>query len=297
MPSPWHDTVNELFKDYDDFAADFLRLADVNVGTGARTWLGQNVLSTRLSKELVADTVILTGKPWDVTHAIAVEAQREPSEDKRRKLAMYAAALWLEHQCPVDVVVLCPDEKTANWYSVPIPTGMNGCAFQPRALHPSRVPVIRDSGKMADSPPMAVLSVAFHGHDPAVAAAFVQAMGTLADERGVQYYEYGYNMSPKQTCEILEALVTTTHWPVYSPFAKLHYGKGRDEGLAEGLAEGEALGEARGEQQALFEVLSARGLHATEEERERITRCTDPAQLMAWLRKSLTISAVRELFD
>jgi len=140
---------------------------------------------------------------------------------------------------------------------------------------------------------MAVLSVAFHGHDPAVAAAFVEGMGNLADQRGVQYYEYGYNMSPKQTCEILEVLVTTTHWPVYSPFAKLHYGKGRDEGLAEGRTEGRA----DGEQLALLEVLSARGLHATEDERARIIRCTDPAQLMAWLRKSPTVSAVSELFD
>jgi hypothetical protein len=289
MPSPWHDTVNELFKDYDDFPAEFLRLADVDVGTGARAWLGQNVLSTRPSKELIADTVVLTGTPWQVAHATAVEAQREPSEDKRRKLAMYAAALWLEHECSVDVVVLCPDEKTADWYSAPIPTGMNGCSFQPRALHPSRVPAITDPGKMVGSPPMAVLSVAFHGDDPAVAAAFVEAMGTLADPLGVQYYEYGYNMSPKQTCEILEALVTTTHWPVYSPFAKLHYGKG--------LAEGEARGEARGEQQALLEVLSFRGLQATEEERAHITWCTDQVQLMAWLRKALTISAVSELFD
>jgi len=47
MPSSWHDTVNELFKDYSDFAAEFLRLADVDIGAGARTWLGQNVLGTR----------------------------------------------------------------------------------------------------------------------------------------------------------------------------------------------------------------------------------------------------------
>jgi hypothetical protein len=65
--------------------------------------------------------------------------------------------------------------------------------------------------------------------------------------------------------------------------------QGRDEGLAEGRAEGE--------QQALLEVLSARGLHVTEEERAHITWCTDPAQLMSWLRKSLTITAVGELFD
>ena len=38
-------------------------------------------------------------------------------------------------------------------------------------------------------------------------------------------------------------------------------------------------------------------VQATEDERARITWCTDPAQLMAWLRKSLTISAVGELFD
>ncbi|HEY6789591.1 MAG TPA: hypothetical protein VI365_20010 [Trebonia sp.] len=34
-------------------------------------------------------------------------------------------------------------------------------------------------------------------------------------------------MSPRVVCEILEAIVATTHWPVYSPMAKEHFGKAK----------------------------------------------------------------------
>jgi hypothetical protein len=41
-------------------------------------------------------------------------------------------------------------------------------------------------------------------------------------------------MSPKAVCQLLEELVTTANWPVYSPFAKKRFGEGRADGLAEG---------------------------------------------------------------
>jgi hypothetical protein len=233
--------------------------------------------------------VILAGAPWQVTRAVVVEAQKEPSEDKRVKLAMYAAALWLDHLCQVDVVVLCPDAKTASSFAAPIPIGMNGCAFQARVLRPGQVPAYTDPAQMAANPSLAVLSVAYHGRDPAVANAFVAGMSTLDDERAVQYYEYGYAMSPTGVCDILEELMTTTNWPVYSPFAKLHYGKGLQKGTEQGIEQGE--------RNALFEVLQARGLTPTDDEASRINGSSDLTQIKAWLRKSATASRVSELFD
>jgi hypothetical protein len=116
-------------------------------------------------------------------------------------------------------------------------------------------------------------------------------MGTLDAERAMQYYEYGYAMSPREICEMLEELMTTTHWPVYSRFAKEHYGKGIEQGTEEGFKQGE-----RG---AVLEVLRVRGLAPTEDEDEarHINACTDLDQIQTWLRKSVTVSEVSELSD
>jgi len=38
----------------------------------------------------------------------------------------------------------------------------------------------------------------------------------------------------------MEQLMTSPAWPVYSPFAKEHFGRRKAEGKAEGIAEGKA---------------------------------------------------------
>jgi hypothetical protein len=134
-----------------------------------------------------------------------------------------------------------------------------------------------------------VLSVAYHGDDPAVASAFVVGMGKLGPDRGLQYYEYGYSMSPKAVCQLLEELVTTVSWPVYSPFAKKHYGEGRAEGQAEGRIEAE--------REAVLDVLAERDLAPTEGERQRILDCTDFDQLKTWHRKAITVTKTSDLFS
>jgi hypothetical protein len=283
MPSPWHDTAIKLFEEDPAFGVTLLRdILGITLKPGQRVLTDKTVFNTRPSKELVPDTVILVGSGSELSHGIVVEAQREPTERKRRQLPRYAAALWLEHECPVDVLVLCPDEATAEWYAEPIPTTVPGFTFLPRALHPRHVPAITDSDQAAASPSLAVLSVAYHGDDPAVASAFVAAMGKLGPERGVQYYEYGYSMSPKATCQLLEELVTAAaSLPRYSPFAKRHYGEGRIDA----------------EREAVFDVLAARDLTPSDGERQLIVDCTDFDQLKAWHKQAVTAADVSDLFS
>jgi hypothetical protein len=84
---------------------------------------------------------------------------------------------------------------------------------------------------------------------------------------------------------VIEERATTADRPVYSPFAKLHYGRG--------LAEGR-IADAR---ESVLAVLDARGLEVTESERRRVLSFTDPGELRAWLRRAATVAAVSELFD
>jgi hypothetical protein len=89
--------------------------------------------------------------------------------------------------------------------------------------------------------------------------------------------------------DLLEELVASTAWPVYSPGAKKYYGEGKAEGLAEGVA--------NGEREALVVVLRARGLKLTEEQRDLITACTDADQLTTWVTRAATAAKAADIFD
>jgi hypothetical protein len=77
-------------------------------------------------------------------------------------------------------------------------------------------------------------------------------------------------------------------WPVYSPFAKEHYGRGRQEGKKEGRAVGEA--------EAILIVFEARSLDVSEAERDRITSCTNLRQLKNWIKRAVTVEKAAGLF-
>ena len=57
------------------------------------------------------------------------------------------------------------------------------------------------------------------------------------------------------------------------------------------------MGEATGEARAILAVLDARGVTATEEQRQRILSCTDLDQLTVWVRKAVALADVEELFS
>lgn len=95
--------------------------------------------------------------------------------------------------------------------------------------------------------------------------------------------------------------MASTSWPVYSPFAREHYGRGLEEGKVEGRAEGRAEGQAEGKAREAAKLvllfLSARGLDVTDDVRARITGCSDIETLEAWAARAATVQAADELFD
>jgi predicted transposase/invertase (TIGR01784 family) len=75
--------------------------------------------------------------------------------------------------------------------------------------------------------------------------------------------------------------------------------RGRAEGEARGRAEGEARGRAEGEARglaaAILAVLSVRQLAVNEEQRARISTCTDLTLLNQWLVRAATVNDASEL--
>jgi len=127
---------------------------------------------------------------------------------------------------------------------------------------------------------MAALSVAYHGADPAVCRAFAGGLRQLPHDDAVKYHEHAFNMAPLAVQRILEQLMTSGTWPVYSPIAKEHFGRGKKEG----------------ETDAILLILEARGVEVTDAERDRITGCSDLKQLKKWITRAATAEKTGDLF-
>ena len=147
--------------------------------------LAPGTFNDRPSRELIADVVIVAGSAQHPVRGIVVGIQQDKREAKRRQWPRYAAALWLQHECPVDVLVICPDEEIARWYAEPILTTLDGYTHRPKVLLPGRVPAITSPEDVAAIPALGVLSVAYHGINRAVANAFVGGIGSLGGDRGL----------------------------------------------------------------------------------------------------------------
>ena len=281
MPSSWHDSVTAIFTGNPRLALEIAAgLNGVPLPPGLPVRAEARTFNDRPSADFEADAVIVAGPVRDPVRAVIVEAQKRTLHDKPPQWARYAAQLWTFLRCPVDVLVICPDAKSAFWYAHPVPTTLPGYTHLPIVLPPAAVPALTSPGEAAARPAMAALSVAYHGANPAVCRAFTEGMRQLPPERASQYHEHAFNMSPLAVQRILEQLMASDSWPVYSPFAKEHFGRGKKEGEAE----------------SVLLVLEARGLEVTEAERERITACTDLRQLKKWITRAVTAEKTSDLF-
>ena len=126
MPSPQHDTLNLMFRNRPELAVEMLRdQLGVNMPEGLPVQLADNELNDRPSKDCDPDTVVTIGPRHNPVHAIVVEIQAKKDAAKRRQLPRYVAALWLQLDCPVSVLVISPNADTAAWAAEPIPTTLS----------------------------------------------------------------------------------------------------------------------------------------------------------------------------
>jgi hypothetical protein len=291
VPSPLHDTINKLFRDQPRLAVDILHdVMGVDVPVDRPVRVEGNDFNDRPSKDFRPDTVIVVGSAREPGHGIIVEVQREKSRAKRRQLPRYAAALWLMLQCPVTVLCVCPDPDVATWYAEPIETNLSGYVFQALVLGPDEIPVITDPAAVAAQPELAMLGVMAHGRNRKVLQTFTDALKAMEDsEHALSYYEYAYLMASPAGRHILEELMSSTDWPVYSPFAKKHYGRGKADGLAEG--------ETKGEAKSILAILAARQIEVSEDVRARVRGCADVEQLDVWLKRAAVAHSAADVFD
>ncbi|HXT88799.1 MAG TPA: hypothetical protein VN714_06025 [Trebonia sp.] len=153
-----------------------------------------------------ADAVIVAGPAKDPVRAIIVIAQKRTYRDRPPRWAHQAAELWTRLRCPVDVLVICPDAKSAYFYAQPIPTTLPGYVLVPIVVPPSAVPAITNPDEAAANPAMAALSVAYHGTDPAIPEAVAAGFRQLPPDSAARYRDRAYNIAPLAVQRTLQQL-------------------------------------------------------------------------------------------
>jgi hypothetical protein len=86
------------------------------------------------SGEPIPEMVILAGPASRPVRAVIVEFLQRRDDAVRRRWPLYAAAIWLFHGCPVDLLVICSDELTGHWADRPIATALDGYVCRPNVL-------------------------------------------------------------------------------------------------------------------------------------------------------------------
>lgn len=306
MPLPWHDALRNLITTDPAAAVALLQAAGVEMPDGLTLSAGPYTFSDRVSNDFYPDNTVTVGPEHDRACTVIVEIERALSTDKLEQFAIKATAVSLETRKDVQVLVFTRDLDTTAWRD-PIIVRRGGLSHVLRPVIYGRrdLPRLTDPKQIAADPASGVLAVFGHGDDPEVAEAFAAAMEFFPEEQGTYYTEWAYDCGPSLFRNIMEARMATTDWPVSTPFAKHHYGRGLAEGKAEGMAEGEAKGkaegeakgEAKGEANAILTVLATRGIAVPSHHAETILACTDLDQLQQWLTKAVTATTVDDLDD
>src|SRR5215470_15212343 len=285
MPSRKHEALVEMFRDRPALAAELLTgLFGVPVPGFEQARVYSADLTDVTPTEYRADAVVTLTVGDAPVLGVVVEVQLRDDKDKRWAWPAYVVNLYARLQCPVELLVVCPDPVYVAWCATPIAVNGSGFVLTPQVLGLAEVPVVTDPELARRQPELAVLSAVAHGErsgHQGVFEALLAALEVVDLDHAALYADFVFAALPKAVRGHLEAFMTTTAHPYQSDFARRYYD----------------AGEARGEARAVLAFLDARGIEVPDPVREDITSCTDLDQLDTWIRRAVTANKVQDLFD
>jgi hypothetical protein len=137
MPTDWHDIARTLLEKNPGIAGRILHdLMKVDLPPVIHYTVLTLVCGDREDPAdlPLPEMVILAGPPGRPERAIVVDFLQGRDNAARDRWPQYAAAVWLTHRCPVDLLVFCPDELTAYWANRPVATPLNDYVCHPAIL-------------------------------------------------------------------------------------------------------------------------------------------------------------------
>ncbi|WP_046471618.1 RpnC/YadD family protein [Allosalinactinospora lopnorensis] len=286
-PTPEHEILIKLFQNQPKLAPDLLgEVFGLDVPAHTRASLACGDFGDVRPTELRADAVV-TLRTDEAVMSIIVEVQRKRDHGKRQSWPVYLTTLHARVGCPAVLLVICPDPAVARWCANPIDIGHPDWSLRPLVIGPDAVPVITDPGQAAQSPELAVLSTLTHGSvsKTEVIDALCTGLAEIDHAQARLYTEYVLTLLSGAARKYMEELMAAETFEYMSEFTQRYVDRGKAEGKAEGKAND------------IITVLVTRGFQVPDETRERITSCTDLAQLDEWLRRAVTTGTVDGLFD
>jgi hypothetical protein len=284
MPSLSHEALLLLFRNRPELAPELLREAlGVELPAYTEVRIEAADLTEVVPAEYRADLVVLLvdGKP---VFAIVVEVQLARKERKRFTWPVYGTGLRARFECEAVVLVVAPSIEIARWAATPITLGP-GSIFQPLVLGPDAVPVVVDRARALADPELAVLSVMAHGRgdvDLAVQIALAAVAGVAGISDPDRFVLYS---------DLIEAALSEAARKAFQMLPEGY--EFQSETIRNSIEKGRVAEKAAD----VLEVLDARGLSITSEQRERILGCADSETLRRWLRAAVTVASVHKLFE
>jgi hypothetical protein len=276
-----HDTPLKLCRERPEFAVD---LANEILGIPIPDYDEAVSYSESATdpevRDLNCDNVVLCTESGEARMGIIVEVQQ--GKDKRKRFSWPAYQVNIRHRigAPVALVVVCPTSSVADWAAEPIETGHPGFVFQPLVLGPDNYPrltAVTGTGELAEQ---MVLGTLIHSESADISrliATTREELKALPHHQAARYARYMLGHLKEGPRSILEALMQKETYPYESKL----------------LADREALGAS----EILLDVIDARGLKITENQRRKIEQCTDTSQIRAWARRAVTAPSVSDIID
>jgi hypothetical protein len=289
MPNPPHEILHRIFHEDSNLISSVLRFMEVPFPELTTVKVG-NIDATEVRQVLprYVDTV-LEAQTKEGPFLIAIEMQNRPSAEKLRNWAYYPAYMHERRGCPVMLIVICRNAKTADWARKPYSIGLRSrptLVSTPLVVGPQDLPHITDMETVVADPYFAVFCALAHAHDPEIGGILEPIAVALPEleDRGtskvlLDYVDRGLQDTAAQ--EIWRKIVSAI------PIAARYRSELAMESRAEGRAEGTT--------NSVLQILDSRGIIVSPDVRARITACTDVELATSWVREALTVANADEL--
>jgi hypothetical protein len=252
MPSRLHESHLLLFRNHPALAAELIRAVRQ---VSLPQYTEARVLSADFTDiqpaEYRADMAIQFRDKGTV-FGIVLEVQLSQARRKRFVWPVYVSLLRARLECPVELLVVTPDESSvARWAARPIEIGRFN-TFTPVVVSPSGIPALVDEDVARANPELAVLSAMAHGSDEnidraaRIALCAHAAISGLDGDRSKLYCDLDIHSLSEAARNALRNMDARAY-EYQSDFARQYVAQGREEGKQEGRAEGKAEGKAEGE--------------------------------------------------
>lgn len=284
MPSLEHQALVDMFRDHPTLVVDLLRVLGVDIPsyvtiTCADPVLGQ-LKPTTLTADLVLELCDATGRPL---LAVILEAQLRPDDKKLVTWPTYLTTHRERRGCDTCVLVLTPHRDVAAWARRPIRLGPGNQEFRVLVLGPDEAPVITESAEAVANPTLAFISALTHGNDsdgPAVLAAALEALATV-DKSTAEVYLH-----------LLHKALSAARRQLMGEMIMLSRDLVADLPLPDFLRPLFALESTK----MVFNVLEARKIAITPEQRKLVEACRDLDLVEAWIVRAATANSADDVF-